>query len=125
MARYHCPRCCAPLVRIHRTFRERFLYYSVFECSQCFARTFSQRLIWFYFGPFACCPKCGTQSIARLRKPDRIDPLYRNVLSLAQKLVASGKLFHCARCRIQFWDRRPAAGSVRQQASAGTAMQGV
>jgi hypothetical protein len=52
------------------------------------------------------CPKCGTPQLERLRKRDRIDPLYLNPLSLVQALFGA-HLYWCPFCRVQFYDLRP------------------
>jgi hypothetical protein len=53
------------------------------------------------------CPKCGTPQLERLRKRDRIDPLYLNPVSLVQALIGA-HIFWCPFCRLQFYDIRPA-----------------
>ena len=125
MARNQCRRCGAPLKRVHRTFSDHFLYRGIFQCSGCGERSVKKRQLLFLLGPSACCPKCGTHRITKLRKPDRIDPLYRRVLSLGQRFFPGARLYHCAFCRIQFWDRRPGKVKTEQAATADTATLGV
>jgi hypothetical protein len=125
MTRNQCRKCGAGLKRIHRTLAERLRYYGVFQCSGCGERFARRRHYLFFLGPSACCPKCGTRRIKKLHKPDRIDPLYRNVFSLAQRLFPGARLHHCAFCRIQFWDRRPARAQNGQAVTADKATQGV
>jgi hypothetical protein len=124
MARNPCRKCGAALKRMHRTFGERLRYYGVFQCPGCGERFGRRRHIFYLFGPSACCPRCGTLRITRLRKPDRIDPLYRGLLSLAQRLIPGARLHHCAFCRIQFWDRRSPRARTGPAVNAGKATQG-
>jgi DNA-directed RNA polymerase subunit RPC12/RpoP len=119
MARNYCRKCGGELRRIHRTFREKLRYSAVFECAGCqerFGR--SRRPQIFLLGPAARCPKCGSYRLAKLQTRDRIDPMYRAILSLAQQLFASSRIYHCRICRIQFWDRRPLKGEAPKDGAA-------
>ena len=100
-----CARCGAHLRRVHRTFFERFSYMAIYECKPCAVEEFVPRRFRLHFGAKARCPKCGTFRIVRLKAPDRIDPMFRGLFNLWEKL-AGGRLHHCRYCRIQFYDRR-------------------
>ena len=53
------------------------------------------------------CPECGTPRVKRLARRDRIDRLSDSTWSALQQRLG-GKLYHCALCRLQFYDcRRP------------------
>ena len=100
-----CARCGADLRHVHRTFFERFSYMAIYECKNCAAEEFVPGRLRLHFGDKACCPKCGTFRIVRLKAPDRIDPMFTGFLNLLEKL-SGGRLYHCRYCRIQFYDRR-------------------
>jgi hypothetical protein len=56
----------------------------------------------------ANCPRCANLDLTILKKRDRIDKLNRNPLRLMQRALGA-RLYHCWRCRLQFYDlRRPA-----------------
>lgn len=121
----YCRKCGGEMRRIHRTFREKFLYYGVLECTVCHERVAGVREYRYLLGPSARCHKCGTYRITRLQRPDHIDPMYRDLLSLTQRLFPDKRIYHCRFCRIQFWDRRPLQEEVQNSATVGTATQGV
>jgi hypothetical protein len=62
--------------------------------------------------PWACCPNCGTTDVVGLRQPDKIDRFVMTPWSLFQRLLG-GTLIYCARCRIQFFDRRQRLRRIR------------
>ncbi len=72
----------------------------------------AERTYMYHLGPVTRCHRCGTQRLVRLKERDHIDPMYHHPLSLLQRLFSGSRLFHCRFCRIQFWDRRPAADEV-------------
>jgi hypothetical protein len=104
-----CSECGERLVRVHRTFSERFRYLAIFECQRCHNLEYSPRAWAMHLGPAARCPRCGTHRLTRLKEPDRIDKLHTGFINLLER-VAGGRLHHCRFCRLQFWDRRPLAG---------------
>jgi len=112
-----CADCASPLTHIHRTLLERFAYKAIFRCRVCNKDKFIARRYTFRLGKECRCPRCGAYRVARLKRPDRVDPLDTDLLSLWLRLRGGGKLFHCNTCRIQFYDRRPLAserGSAAQ-----------
>jgi hypothetical protein len=59
--------------------------------------------------------------IARLKEPDRIDPMTSGLLNLLERVSGHGKIFHCRFCRLQFFDRRelaPARSAIVEAAAA-------
>ena len=104
-----CDDCAGRLWRVHRTFLEHFVYEAIFRCRVCQKEKFIARPYVFRLGKECRCPRCGTYRVVQLKKRDRIDPMDPGLLSLWQRLVIGGNLFHCNLCRIQFYDRRPLA----------------
>lgn len=91
--------------RVHRSLWERMLYYAVFECTECGELRHEPRRITFYLGAETRCPNCGTERLRRLQQRDRIDRMYKGPLNVIAA-VLGGRLYHCAFCRIQFYDFR-------------------
>jgi hypothetical protein len=92
---------------------------AVFECRQCGVRQYALRRCSRHTGPAACCPRCGTVRITRLKEPDRIDPHPWGLLDQLEHL-SGGVLHHCRICRIQFYDRRPLAAEVTPEEPVGS-----
>ena len=110
--------------RVHRTFAEKFLYVAMYECGQCHTRKPEPRWYALYLGDYPRCPICGTYRLTRLATPDRIDPMYKGALNLAQRIFGAD-LYHCRYCRIQFYDvRDPIAPEVKDTASSAAAVGG-
>jgi hypothetical protein len=101
-----CTQCGGRLRRIHRSFVEHFRYMALHECRDCKAVIESPRRWALHTGPACRCPLCGTYRVTRLKTPDRIDRFQHGLLNLLERM-ASGKLYHCRFCRVQFFDRRP------------------
>jgi hypothetical protein len=97
--------------RIHRTFWERFVYLAIYQCSLCERVQHVPRPFRLHFGPHARCPHCGTFRLARLAEPDAVDPMQDGLWNLYARL-SHGNLYHCRFCRLQFYDRRPAASQT-------------
>ena len=95
--------CGGRLKRIHRTFREKFLYMAIFRCTECGAVTNRPRRFMFYFAEWTRCPLCGTTRLNRLAGPDGIDHMCWNLFNLVHKRFGI-RLYHCRYCRIQFYD---------------------
>lgn len=94
---------------------------AVFECEKCHERKPEPRWFALYLGDHPRCPRCRTFRVTHLASRDRIDPLYRNPFSLAQRLFGAG-LYHCRYCRLQFYDLRgPAAPEERTPPAAAHA----
>ena len=58
--------------------------------------------------PHVACPECGNTRVRRLPRRDRIDRLSDVPWSVIQRHLG-GKLYHCALCRLQFYDCRKQA----------------
>ena len=110
-----CEQCGGRVRRIHRTFFERFIYMAIYACRDCEAEKAHPRHYMFHFGPHARCPHCGTFRVARLKGPDKIDPLRTGLLNYLERLVG-GRLYHCCYCRVQFHDRRMLASEEKTHA---------
>jgi hypothetical protein len=79
----------------------------VFQCLKCKRKTKIPKYpALFLLSLHRSCPKCGTPQLDRLRKRDKIDPLYLNPLSLVQRLLGAN-IYWCPFCRVQFYDLRP------------------
>jgi hypothetical protein len=55
--------------------------------------------------PHVACPECGNARVARLARRDRIERMSDAPWSTIQRHLG-GKLYHCALCRLQFYDCR-------------------
>jgi hypothetical protein len=86
----------------------------VFKCRSCETRVGAKRNFFDYFGGHAKCPGCGTEDLKKRNKPDKIDKLIKHPVSVLQS-VTGGYLYHCAFCRIQFYDLR-GQGRMREGA---------
>jgi len=100
-----CPSCGGALLRRRRTWKEKLVAQAVFKCQDCGAGHAEDQWYLFLLGRVSRCPRCGTRRIQRLRKPDPIDPLYRNPFSYLQRFLG-GYLHRCPYCRLQFYDVR-------------------
>jgi hypothetical protein len=58
--------------------------------------------------PHVACPECGNKRVRRLARRDRIDRMSDVAWSTIQRHLG-GKLYHCALCRLQFYDCRKQA----------------
>ena len=105
---HNCSNCGGRLRRIHRTFVERFSYMAIYQCRQCNRVEHIPRRYQYHLGSRSRCPKCGTYRIAKLKEPDKIDPMQSGFLNLLERL-AGGSLRYCCFCRLQFYDRRAMA----------------
>jgi hypothetical protein len=74
--------------------------------------------------PYVTCLQCGDTSVKRLKRRDRVDKVSHLPWSTLQKYFG-GKLFHCSRCRIQFYDCRKQLPSIRNHLSIARAAEGV
>jgi len=102
-----CDWCGNTVGRVRRTKWERLTSAIVYQCPDCQRKTKIPKFPGLYiFSLRRTCPKCGTPQLERLRKRDRIDPLYHNPLSLIQALFGAS-IFWCPFCRLQFYDLRP------------------
>ena len=81
---------------------------AIFECRDCHEISSSPRRFRLHLGEFCRCPRCGTFRLTKLRKRDKIDPMHGGFLHLLERM-ASGRLYHCRYCRLQFYDRRDLA----------------
>ena len=58
------------------------------------------------------CPRCKTTRLRVLKKLDRIEKLYGNVLMNKMRARRGDTIYHCVICRLQFYDsRKPASAS--------------
>ena len=100
-----CLICGGNLVRVRRTFREKFIYHAILKCRKCNSRETRDQWFLFLFGRISRCPRCGSFRVDKLRSVDRIDPMYKNPLSYLQKYFG-GSVHWCPFCRLQFYDVR-------------------
>ena len=110
-----CASCGGALIRVPRTFRERFVYHAVLKCRKCGEREFRDQWFLFLFGRKSRCPRCGSFRVEKLRGIDHIDPMYKNPISYLQKFFG-GSLHWCPFCRLQFYDLRKKAPTVKRTA---------
>jgi hypothetical protein len=111
-----CSRCDQPLVRVHRTIFEKWLFAEMYKCSGCHRKTGSyHRYIYthwrFLSSRHSRCIRCGSEAIDRLKKRDKVDDFSQNPLALIQALVGA-PVNRCSPCRLQYFDwRKPRAGA--------------
>ena len=103
--------------RSRRTFSERLLYVGAYRCERCRQRVRASYLDALKEAKYAACPKCGWCDLMVRSRRDRIDKMNRNPLRLLQRLLGA-RLYHCAHCRLQFYDSRPLRVSEREQNTA-------
>jgi hypothetical protein len=101
----NCASCGGDLVRVPRTFLQKFAYFAVFTCRKCEARQTLDQWFLFMFGRTSRCPRCGGFKVKKLREVDDIDPMYKNPISYLQKWFG-GSIHWCPACRLQFYDVR-------------------
>src|SRR6478672_11486092 len=108
-----CKNCGGDLVRVRRTFLERFAYHAVLRCKKCRAWETRDQWYLFLFGKKSRCPRCGSFRVEKLRGVDHIDPMYKNPLSYFQKYFG-GSLHWCPFCRLQFYDIRKKSPTTKR-----------
>jgi hypothetical protein len=97
---------------MHRGYLQRIPYSIMFRCRQCGYRigNFHSWMFAFYrfvFSRYTRCIHCGTDSVSRSSKRDRIDRPVRHPLSVLFQVLGA-PLNRCAACRLQYYDwRRP------------------
>lgn len=60
---------------------------------------------------YVTCPECATADVRQLNRLDQVDRLARVPFSAIQRCLG-GRLYHCSRCRLQFYDCRKKCPSV-------------
>jgi cytoskeletal protein CcmA (bactofilin family) len=103
------------VVRVSRTFVQRFVYSSIRECKQCKGQQVNRRSFKIDLHS-SRCPHCHTERLTVFKRRDGIDRLYKGPLSILQGLLGAN-LYHCPVCRLQFYDLRglsEAAESARR-----------
>ncbi len=63
------------------------------------------------------CPRCGNPNPSIRLKRDKIDKMLRSPLRFMHRLLG-GTLYHCAYCRLQFYDVRKRKESEKSQVKA-------
>ena len=111
----NCVSCGGVLIRVRRTFRQKFIYHAVLKCKKCGRREFRDQWYLFLFGNKSRCPRCGSFRVEKLRGVDHIDPMYKNPLSYLQKFFGAG-LHWCPFCRLQFYDLRKKVPTLKRTA---------
>ncbi|HZT31134.1 MAG TPA: hypothetical protein VFA33_14695 [Bryobacteraceae bacterium] len=101
----NCANCGERMQRVHRSFREKFLFLALYECGQCQSRRPEPRRTTFYLGEYPRCPRCGTYRLRQMPVRDQIDPMRRGLFNRLQGWLG-GTLYHCRYCRVQFYDLR-------------------
>ncbi len=105
-SRLVCARCGDDMVRMHRTRWMRIWYAAMYRCRSCDLNRGVSRLQVFRISLHCCCPRCGSETLERLSKRDRIEGFSRSPVSLVQMLLGA-PLSWCPLCRLQFYDFRP------------------
>jgi hypothetical protein len=100
---HNCVSCGGVLLRVRRTFAQRFIYQAVLECKECGQR----EGLWYLFllGRNTHCPRCWNVRLQKLSSVDHIDAMYTNPVSYFQKWFGA-HLYCCSICRLQFYDLR-------------------
>jgi hypothetical protein len=111
----NCGSCRGALVRVRRTFLQRFAYHAVFFCKSCGRSESLDQWYLFLFGRTSRCPRCGSFKVEKLRGVDHIDPMYKNPLSYFQKYFGAA-VHWCPFCRLQFYDLRKKGPSAKRTA---------
>src|SRR6476660_9051472 len=109
----NCGSCGGTLVRVRRTFLQKFVYHAVLTCKDCGRRDLRDQWFLFLFGRTSRCPRCGSYRVEKLRGVDHIDPMYKNPLSYMQKYFG-GDVHWCPFCRLQFYDLRTRIPAVKR-----------
>jgi rubrerythrin len=112
-----CQYCGNEVVRVHRTFFEKFTHRYVYSCLVCGERQSPGSFLILDRNAHAICPSCGTGRISRRKEPDLIDPFFRSFKGSIARLLG-GQLYRCRYCRIQFYDRRPLQAEKNEAAAA-------
>ena len=101
-------------MRVHRSALERLFFADVFRCRTCGRRT--RRLyaraavtLRYVFSLNTHCPRCGTASVLRRNRRDRIETMSPGILSRLARLTGAPVRF-CNACRLQYHDWRPSTG---------------
>jgi hypothetical protein len=103
-------------MRVHRTPLEKFVWADMYECLKCNRRvgTYYSSLYgpWrFLFSRHSRCIRCGSETVQRLVKRDKVDHFSRNPLALIQAPTGA-PVNRCSPCRLQFFDwRMPRLGA--------------
>jgi DNA-directed RNA polymerase subunit RPC12/RpoP len=102
-----CPHCQKRLLHVHRRLYEKLFYSDIYICSSCGRRVGARRASQlFLFSTHARCIQCGSFAVARLVKPDTVDPFTRNPLGRVQRFLGA-PVYRCRPCRVQFYEWRP------------------
>jgi hypothetical protein len=109
----NCVSCGGDLVRVRRTYRQRFVYHAILKCKKCGSREARDQWYLFLFGKKSRCPRCGSYRVEKLRGVDHIDPMYKNPISYLQKYFGAN-LHWCPFCRLQFYDLRKKVPTVKR-----------
>jgi len=109
----NCGSCGGALVRVRRSFLQKFAYHAVFLCKNCGRNESLDQWFLFLFGRVSRCPRCGSFKVEKLRGVDHIDPMYKNPLSYMQKWLG-GHIHWCPFCRLQFYDLRKKAPTLKR-----------
>ncbi len=110
-----CRNCGGRSHRVHRTFLERFRFAAAYRCPDCGKTSFDDQWYLFLIGRVSRCPNCGNYRVRKLRRVDKIDPMYKNPLSYLQRFFGAN-LHWCPACRLQFYDLRPKLPANRNEA---------
>src|SRR5882724_1760621 len=110
----NCVSCGGVVIRVRRTFLERFIYHAVSMCKKCGRREAQDQWFLFLLGAKSRCPRCGSYRVEKLRGVDHIDPMYKNPLSYIQKYLGA-KVHWCPFCRLQFYDLRQKIPTVKRE----------
>jgi predicted RNA-binding Zn-ribbon protein involved in translation (DUF1610 family) len=100
-----CHQCGNTLRRVQRTFWEKLLYGSAYQCHDCGARVYEPNLLWIDMRSYASCPSCGTWKITLRSKPDPIEKVYSSPSNFIKRIFGN-KLYRCRYCRLQFHEFR-------------------
>jgi hypothetical protein len=112
------------MVRTHRGFVQKPLYWAVFRCDKCdyrekLVRPALRVKIGFIFSLHTHCIRCGTGHVHRLPKRDRIDSMSNHFASWLLRLTGA-PLNKCPACRLQYYDwRTPLNDDAGEQAATG------
>jgi hypothetical protein len=105
--------CGGVLVRVRRSLLDKLSYHAVLKCKKCGRRETLDQWFLFLFGRTSRCPRCGSFRVEKLRGVDHIDPMYKNPLSYMQKWLG-GNIHWCPFCRLQFYDIRKKAPTLKR-----------
>jgi len=108
-----CLTCGGDLMRVRRTFGQKFIYHAILKCKKCGSRETRDQWFLFLLGGKSRCPRCGSYRVEKLRGIDHIDAMYKNPLSYFQKFLG-GNLHWCPFCRLQFYDLRKKSPSIKR-----------